>query len=50
MTDDKPPEIHNVVCYDSVAKEIPLLSRWRVRKKEKRGKGKVVLILERVKK
>ena len=51
MTDkEQDAEIVNVVCYQTVAHNFTNRSRWRVRGTEPRGKGKVVVILERVKK
>lgn len=50
MTDEQDAEIVNVACYQTVVHNFKLKSRWRVRATEKRGKGKYVVILERVKK
>jgi hypothetical protein len=46
---DDGAEMVTVVCYASVADAFTKRSRWRVRGKEPRSKGKVVLLLERVK-
>ena len=50
MTDEEYAELVTVVCYESVASSFTKRSRWRVRGKEPRKKGKCVILLERVKK